>query len=128
MEFQITKAEKDEDNSCMIIETEKGQDWVSCAECRLGEMECNYLKSKWGINPCLYRRGVRLGRGLEPDPRDVVMIIQNNMAVYFNMLDKEGPFLKAEIDMLERFLQIETRELERAKAMLYGQRTPRDKA
>ncbi len=121
MKSRILRAEKDEENSCMVIETEQGQDWVSCAECRLGEVECSYLKSKWGINPCLYRKGVRLGRGLEPDPKDVVRIIQNNIAIYNNMLEQEAPFLKAEREMLKRFLQIETEELERAKALLYGQ-------
>jgi hypothetical protein len=119
MKSRILRAEKDEENSCMVIETEQGQDWISCAECRFGEIECSYLKSRWGINPCLYRRGVRLGRGLEPDPRDVVKIIQNNMAVYNNMLEREGPFLKAEREMLGRFLQTETQELERVKGMLY---------
>ena len=117
MKSTILRAEKDEENSCMVIETEQGQDWVSCAECRLGEIECGYLKSKWSINPCLYRRGVRLGRELEPDPRDVVRIVQNNLAVYANMLEKEAPFLKAERDMLERFLRMEKQELEKAKSM-----------
>ena len=50
MENTILRAEKDEENSCMVIETEQGQDWVSCAECRLGEIECSYLKKKWGID------------------------------------------------------------------------------
>lgn len=123
MENRILKAEKDDENSCMVVTSMKeGQDWVSCAECRMGEMECDYLKRKWKIDPCLYRRGVRLGRNLEPDPRDVVRIIQNNMAIYNYMLDQEGPFLKGEREMLERFLQTETKELERAKSMLYGPR------
>ena len=120
MEKTILRAEKDEENSCMVIETRDGQDWVSCAECRLGEMECSYLRSKWNINPCLYRRGVRVGRGLEPDPRDVVRIIQNNLSVYSNMLSKEAPFLKAEKEMLERFLRIEEQELEKARSMFSG--------
>jgi hypothetical protein len=117
MENTILRAEKDEENSCMVIETEQGQNWVSCAECRIGEIGCSYLRNKWGINPCLYRRGVRVGRGLEPDPRDVVKIVQNNLDVYANMLDKEAPFLKAERDMLERFLMMERQELEKARSM-----------
>ena len=121
MENRILKAVKDSENSCVVVTSEKGdQDWVSCAECRMGEMECDYLRKKWGINPCLYRKGVRIGRDLEPDPRDVVKIIQNNMAVYNNMVSQETPFLRAEKDMLERFLRTETQELDRAKGMLFG--------
>ena len=122
MEFNISKAEKDNDNSCVIITSEQGDDLISCEDCRLGEIDCEYLKSKWGINPCLYKKGVRIGRGLEPDPRDVVRIIQNNLAVYTNMIEQEAPFLKAEKEILERFLKTETDELEKAKAMLYGQK------
>ncbi|RLI95982.1 MAG: hypothetical protein DRO99_05160 [Candidatus Aenigmatarchaeota archaeon] len=62
MEVRILNAEKDEENSCVIVTTEHGQEWISCAECRIGEVACDYLKKKWGINPCLYRRGVRVGR------------------------------------------------------------------
>ncbi len=120
MEVRLLKAEKDEENSCMVLTTSQGQDWVSCAECRVGEVACNYLKSKWGVDPCLYRRGVRLGRNLEPDPRDVVDIIQNNISIYLNMMDREGPLLKAEREMLEKVLRLESEQLERAKAMLYG--------
>ncbi len=128
MMSKILKAEKDEENSCVVVTTELGQDWVSCAECSFGEMECSYLRSKWGINPCLYRRGVRLGRGLEPDPRDVVRIVQNNLAVYQNMLEDKGPFLKAERDMLQDFLSNQFGELERAKGMLSGKRPPKGNA
>jgi hypothetical protein len=119
METEILKAEKDEENSCVVVTTSQGQDWVSCAECRVGEIACNYLKSRRGVDPCLYRRGVRLGRNLEPDPRDVVDIIQNNISVYLNMMKREGPFLKAERDILEKVLKLETEQLERARVMLY---------
>ncbi len=120
MKMRILKAEKDEENSCMVIETEQGQDWISCAECRIGEIACSYLRSRWGVDPCLYRRGVRVGRGLEPDPQDVINIIQNNIAVCMSMLDQEGPFLKAERDMVGRVLKLETEQLEHAKALMYG--------
>ncbi len=124
-EATILRAEKDEENSCMVIETENGQDWISCAECRVGEMECDYLKKKWGVNPCLYRRGVRLGRNLEPDPRDVVRIIQNNVSVYTNMMEHESPLLKAEKEIVTKVLKLEFEELENAKVMLYDQTTNR---
>ncbi len=116
----ILNAEKDVENSTVVIETENGQDWISCAECSIGEIECDYLKSKWKVNPCLYRRGVRLGRNLEPDPRDVIRIIQNNIAVYNNMIDQQGPLLKAERDIVAKVLTLETGQLERAKQQLYG--------
>jgi hypothetical protein len=122
MEFRLLKAEKDEENSCMVLTTSQGQDWVSCAECRIGEVACNYLKTTWGIDPCLYRRGVRLGRNLEPDPRDVVEIIQNNISIYMNMMDREGPLIKAEREMLGKVLKTEGEQLERARAMLYGRK------
>ena len=118
--MRILRAEKDDENSCMVIETEQGQDWISCAECRIGEIACNYLRSRWGVDPCLYRRGVRVGRGLEPDPKDVISIIQNNIAVYTSMLDREGPFIKAERDMIGRVLMLETEQLEHARALMYG--------
>jgi hypothetical protein len=120
MENRILRAEKDEENSCVVVTSVEGQDWVSCAECRIGEVACNYLKSKWGVDPCLYRKGVRLGRGLEPDPRDVVRIIKRNIAIYMNMMGDEGPLLKAERDMVEGVLRLETEQLERARGMLYG--------
>jgi hypothetical protein len=120
MKLRVLSAEKDEENSCMVIETEQGQDWISCAECRLGEIACNYLKSKWGVDPCLYRRGVRVGRGLEPDPKDVISIVQNNISIYLNMLGQEGPLLKAEREMLEKVLSLERGQLEHAKALIYG--------
>jgi hypothetical protein len=119
-ETVILKAEKDIENSTMVIETENGQDWISCAECPIGEIECDYLKSKWKVNPCLYRRGVRLGRNLEPDPRDVVRIIQNNISVYNNMMEQQGQLLKAERDIVVKVLSLETSQLERAKKQLYG--------
>lgn len=119
MHYRILKAEKDEENSCLVIETEAGQDWISCAECRVGEISCNYLRSRWGVDPCLYRRGVRLGRYLEPDPRDVIRIIQNNIRICMNMVDQEGLLLKAERDMVERVLRLETEQLEHAKAMMF---------
>jgi serine protease inhibitor ecotin len=119
MENVILRAEKDEENSTMVLETNQGQEWVSCAECRLGELACNYLKSKWGVDPCLYRRGVRLGRRLEPDPRDVINIVQRNISIYLNTLDEEGPFIKAELEMFRRVLKLETEELEHAKSLMY---------
>lgn len=119
VENVILRAEKDEENSTMVLETSEGQEWVSCAECRLGELACNYLKSKWEVDPCLYRRGVRLGRGLEPDPRDVINIVQRNISIYLNMLDEEGPFIKAELEMFRRVLRLETEELEHAKGLMY---------
>ena len=118
----ILKAEKDEENSTMVIETENGQDWISCAECAIGEIECDWLKSKWKVDPCLYRRGVRLGRNLEPDPRDVIQIIQNNISVYNNMIDQQGQLLKAERDIVVKVLNLEMNQLERAKKQLYGNR------
>lgn len=120
MENRIIKAEKDDENSCMVLTTSQGQEWVSCAECGVGEVACGYLKSKWGVDPCLYRRDVRLGRNLEPDPRDVVEIIQNNITIYMNMIGDEGPLLKSERDILEKVLRLETEQLEHAKSMLYG--------
>lgn len=120
MENRILRAEKDEENSCVVVTSLEGQDWVSCAECRIGEVACSYLRSKWGIDPCLYRKGVRLGRGLEPDPRDVVRIIQGNMTAYANITGDGGALLRAERDMVEGVLRLETEQLERARAMLYG--------
>ena len=120
MENRILRTEKDVENSCVVVTSLDGQDWVSCAECRIGEVACNYLRSKWGIDPCLYRKGVRLGRGLEPDPRDVVNIIQSNIPIYLNLMEQEGSLLKAERDMLGSVLRLEGEQLERAKAMLYG--------
>jgi hypothetical protein len=120
MEVRILRTEKDVENSCLVLETEQGQEWISCAECRVGEVACDYLKSKWEVDPCLFRKGVRLGRGLEPDPRDVVQIIQNNVAVYVNMLEKQGPLLKAEKLMLEKVMTLENEQLEKARSMLYG--------
>jgi hypothetical protein len=119
-ESTILRTEKDVDSSCVVIETELGQEWISCAECSIGEMECEYLRTKWNVDPCLYRKGVRLGRNLEPDPRDVVRIIQNNIAVYNNMIDTEGPLLRAERDMVSKVLGIEFDQLQKAKAMLFG--------
>jgi len=49
-----------------------------------------------------------------------VRIIQNNLAIYNNMLQEKSPFLMAEKDILERFLKTETEELQKAKSMLYG--------
>jgi hypothetical protein len=120
MHMTISKAEKDVENSCVVLETDRGQEWVSCAECRVGETACNYLKSAWGVSPCLYRKGVRLGRGLTPDPRDAVKIIQMNVDIYLNMMDRMQPVLKAERDIVERVLHVEIEELERARGMLYS--------
>jgi hypothetical protein len=118
-EIRILRTTKDSENSCVVIETDQGQDWISCAECRVGELECDYLKKQWSVDPCLYRKGVRLGKNLEPDPRDVVRIIQNNIQVYSNMIEKEGPLLKSERDIVSKVLGLELRELENAKSMLY---------
>ena len=118
-ELVIWRAEKDVANSVVVIETSAGQDWISCAECRIGEMECDYLKWKWRMDPCLYRRGVRLGRNLEPDPRDVVRIVEQNLAVCGNMVSDEGLLLKSEMIIMDKVLQIEGTLLERAKEMLF---------
>ena len=122
----ILSADKDDENSCVVIETEQGQDWISCAECKVGEIACDYLKKQWNVDPCLYRKGVRLGKNLEPDPRDVVRIIQNNIAVYDNMMDQKGPLLKAEKDMVTKVLRLEYDELENAKAMMFSRAANRE--
>jgi hypothetical protein len=119
-ELTILRADKDDKNSCVVIETEQGQDWVSCAECTVGEMECDYLRSRWSVDPCLFRRGVRLGRGLKPDPRDIVSIVSNNIPIYLNMMERNDPLLKAEKDMVEKVLGIEKERLEQAKGMLFS--------
>lgn len=119
MEMTILRTRKDRENSCVVIETDQGQEWVSCAECRVGELECDYIRKQWSVDPCLYRKGVRIGKNLEPDPRDVVRIIQNNIPVYSNMIEKEAPLLKAERDIVNKVLNLELQELENAKAMLF---------
>ncbi len=44
-----------------------------------------------------------------------------------NLMDQEGPFLKAEKDMLEKVLGVETEQLKRTKNMFYGCAQPLNK-